>query len=76
VRTNRRSRSREKSIAIVGKCSPLDSQMISLSPQLATSKGRVDRGLQSSTVSTHYVQQDVRILRGHGIAVSNWCSGG
>mmetsp|Transcript_23607 Transcript_23607/g.55787 ORF Transcript_23607/g.55787 Transcript_23607/m.55787 type:complete len:97 (-) Transcript_23607:1815-2105(-) len=24
----------------------------------------------------HYVQQDVRILRGHGIAVSNWCSGG
>jgi len=51
VRTNRRSRSREKSIAIVGKCSPLDSQMISLSPQLA-SKGRVDGGLHPSTVSS------------------------
>lgn len=51
MRTNRRSRSREKSIAIVGKCSPLDSQMISLSPQLA-SKGRVDGGLHPSTVSS------------------------
>ena len=48
--------------------------MISLSPQLAPSKGRVDRGLQSWIVSTSYVQQGVRIPRENGVAISNRCS--